>query len=148
VFDGSPVENLSSGGGSTALIHRHKPQCLLCLCKRPVFLDFCCLAHQPVNMSCKSGWPRWVSRIVGSMIYPGISFSFDCLRSSLCATRRLVLQDGTFRCLQTPSVDNNRHVVLLPMRPHSVGVCCTHEVVGYQRLGFQCTSICQDLSRR
>jgi len=36
-----------SGGGSAALIYRYKPQCLLSLCKRPVFLDFGCLAHQP-----------------------------------------------------------------------------------------------------
>ena len=46
MFDGSPVKNLSSGGGSATLIHRHKPPCLLSLCKRPVFLDFWCLAHQ------------------------------------------------------------------------------------------------------
>ena len=105
------------------VVHRHKPQCLLCLCKRPVFLDFCCLAHQPVNMPCKSGWPRWVCRIVGSISYPGILFSFACLRSSLCAialpfTRHFVLRNRLFQCLQAPSVDNNRHVVLLPMQPH------------------------------
>jgi len=40
VFDGPPVKNLSSGGGSAALIHRNKPRCLFSLCKRPVFLGF------------------------------------------------------------------------------------------------------------
>ena len=51
---------LSSGGGSAALIHQYKPQCLLSLCKRPVFLHFCCLAHQLVKMPSQSGWPRCV----------------------------------------------------------------------------------------
>jgi len=49
------------------LIHQHKPQFLLSLCKRLVFLGFWRSVHQseretvgPVNVYCQSGWPRWV----------------------------------------------------------------------------------------
>ena len=76
MFDGSPVKILSSGGGSAALIHRHKPQCLLSLCKRPVFLGFWCSVHQleretvgPVNVYCQSGWPRWVCCVMGDTFF-------------------------------------------------------------------------------
>jgi len=106
VFDGSPVKNLSSGGGSAALIHQHKPQCLLSVCKRPIFFDFWCLA-----VSCR--WQEDLPRHFILMCLLGVSvlcyhFFFHL---TICVAKWTI-------DLQALFVAHTRHVVLLPIQPH------------------------------